>query len=77
MKVTAKLTHWIMNPNPRYLVGTVIGDKGNENRPSIMSKFRDGDRIHTSLVVEFLGDGKYAKTLNSIYELDPPYQEKI
>ena len=75
MNVTAKLTNWHLNRKPMYLVGYVSNDIGNKNRQA-GDRFLDGDRIHTSLVVAFLEGGKYAKTMNSIYELDPPFVEK-
>ena len=75
MNVTAQLTDWRYDKRSHTLVGWVSNDQGNENRPAIMSRFRDGDRIQTSTVQEFLEDGLYARTLNSIYKLDPPFKE--
>lgn len=52
----------IQNFDDFYIIwGCIYGDINN--------RFRDGDYIHTSRVVECIGDGLY-KTLNSIYKVE-------
>ena len=65
---TATLKVWALNKNPRYIVGEIHGDTHE--------RWADGTRIRTSTVTEISGDGRFATTLNSIYELQPPYKEK-
>lgn len=78
MKVTAKLTNWVYNKSANNIIGIIHNDVGNKNRgeKGFMYRFQNGERIYTSTIQEFLEEGKFVRTLNSIYELDPPFMEK-
>lgn len=75
MEITGILRNWVFNKKHNVIVGYVFNDNGNKNRPSY-TRFNDGDHIHTSSIKTFSEDGKYITTLNSVYELDPPFVEK-
>lgn len=68
--VTGVIRNWVKNEhNNRPLIeGQLIHD--------FRERFEDFSHIYTSYVTEFAEDGKYAITLNSIYELDPPYKNE-
>ena len=66
--ITGKLTNWSFDKKHNIIVGRIEHD----NR----GRFHDMTRIYTSNIKEFVEDGRYAITLNSIYELDPPFVEK-
>lgn len=76
IEVTGILRNWKMDPNHKIIWGFIFSDKGNANRVNHHARFRDGDYIHTSLIQSISDDGRYITTLNSVYELDPPFVEK-
>lgn len=77
MKVTAILKRWVLDdwtfPGHIVIRGNIYGDRGNKNRVGKDNRFFDSGRIRTSPVQKFSDDGRYAHTMNSVYELIPPY----
>lgn len=61
------LENWVYDKKNNVIVGSLVHD--------CRGRFGDYDRIRTSLIQKISDDGLLAYTLNSIYELSPPFEK--